>query len=665
MHADLRQTPRYQEIEDFVRRTQEPAFGRISGALDPDPSPDGRRVAFTGTKLEGLEGVPSGRVCVADVETSTFEVLTAGPNDDRFPRWSPDGSTLAFLSDRAERGRFQLYLLSAGRLGEAVAAPAVEGTVEYLAWSPDGRSILLGSAGAGAELAAVQGSGHLPEDEGEAPSWMPTVRSTSDEEGWRRAWAYDVASGEVRAASREGLNVWESAWLGSGQLVAVVSEGPGEGTWYLAALVAIDVESGKERPLLTSEVQFGFPSASPSGDRVAVIEALCSDRLVVAGDLLVLDANGGEPRRIDAHGVDVSHAGWADEERLLYIGVRGLDTVAGWVDPATGIAEETFVTGESGVLPHPDLRPLRDGAFVTVLSGYERHPEVVLVRDGEVRTVAEFSHDGSKLLRSMIGTLERVAWTAPDGLEIQGLLARPEGSGPFPMVTSVHGGPVGATVERWGMRSLPLSILVSRGYAVLYPNPRGGTGRGQDFARMVYGDMGGADAADILAGVDAMVERGIADRERLGVTGGSYGGFMSAWLVGQTDRFAAAVAISPVTDWYSQHLTSNIGHWDREILEDELSKPGGEYFARSPIAFAHRANTPTLVTAGLQDRCTPPGQAEEFFTALLEAGVESELALYPEEGHGVRKFPAAIDFTTRLVGWFERHMPAGEPKASA
>jgi len=182
---------------------------------------------------------------------------------------------------------------------------------------------------------------------------------------------------------------------------------------------------------------------------------------------------------------------------------------------------------------------------------------------------------------------------------------------------------------------------------------------------MVYGDMGGADAADILAGVDAMVERGIADRERLGVTGGSYGGFMSCWLVGQTDRFAAAVAISPVTDWYSQHLTSNIGHWDREILEDDLANRGGEYFARSPIVFAHRAKTPTLITAGLQDRCTPPGQAEEFFAALQEAGVESELVLYPEEGHGVRRFPAAIDFTTRLVGWFERHMPAGEPKATA
>jgi dipeptidyl aminopeptidase/acylaminoacyl peptidase len=199
---------------------------------------------------------------------------------------------------------------------------------------------------------------------------------------------------------------------------------------------------------------------------------------------------------------------------------------------------------------------------------------------------------------------------------------------------------------------------VSRGYAVFFPNPRGSTGKGQAFAEMVYGDMGGADAQDDLAGIDALIERGIADPDRLGVVGGSYGGFMAAWLVTQTDRFAASVALSPVTDWYSQHLTSNIGRWDHLILKDDIAKPGGEYFARSPIAFAHRVTTPTLLTAGAVDRCTPSGQAREFHQALLENGVDTELAIYPGEGHGVRQLPATIDWITRIVGWFERAMPA-------
>ena len=208
------------------------------------------------------------------------------------------------------------------------------------------------------------------------------------------------------------------------------------------------------------------------------------------------------------------------------------------------------------------------------------------------------------------------------------------------------------------MRGLTSSLLVSRGYAVFFPNPRGSTGRGQSFAEMVYGDMGGGEAADLLAGLDALLERGVADPKRLGVMGGSYGGFMTAWLVTQTDRFAAAVAISPVTDWFSQHVTSNIGYWDRLILRDDPANPGGEYFRRSPVAFADRVKTPTLLTAGEDDRCTPPGQAREFHQALLEHGVESELAIYPGEGHWVRKLPALIDWLTRLTGWFERFMPA-------
>jgi dipeptidyl aminopeptidase/acylaminoacyl peptidase len=170
--------------------------------------------------------------------------------------------------------------------------------------------------------------------------------------------------------------------------------------------------------------------------------------------------------------------------------------------------------------------------------------------------------------------------------------------------------------------------------------------------------MGGGDAGDIQAGIDALIERGLVDPERVGVMGGSYGGFMTTWLVTQTDRFAAAVAVSPVTDWYSQHYTSNLSHWDHIILADDPGSAGGQYFQRSPIMHVGRAHTPTLLTAGLQDRCTPPGQAVEFHQALLEHGGESELALYPDEGHGVRKFPAIIDYCTRVVEWFGRHMPA-------
>jgi len=289
--TDLRDTPIFKDVEEFARKALEPAFGKVSDAADPAPSPDGTRIAFTGMKLEKLEGVPSSRVCLADVEAGTFEEITGGPNTDRFPRWSPDGTRLAFLSDRAEKGRFQLYLLNAGRVGEAVAGPTVDGTVEYLEWSPDGSQVLLGVAGMGAELAGVQGSGATKKKvEEDRPDWLPVIESGPDDTSWRRAWVVDVGSNDARAVSREGLNVWEATWCGNARLAAIVADGPGEETWYEAPLATIDLDSGKETVLFRSDSrQLGFAAASPSGSRVAVIEAISSDRLVVAGDVLLFD----------------------------------------------------------------------------------------------------------------------------------------------------------------------------------------------------------------------------------------------------------------------------------------------------------------------------------------------------------------------------------------
>jgi dipeptidyl aminopeptidase/acylaminoacyl peptidase len=659
MERDLRSTPLYREIEEHFRRTLEPAFGRISGATDPAPSPDGRRIAFTGTKLDRLEGSPLSRVCVTEAGAGGFEEVTGGPNDDRLPQWSPDGTRLAFLSDRAERERYQLYLLDATRLGEAMAIPSVPGTVEYHAWSPDGAFVVLGVAGLGADKAGAEGSGTIRGPEDDLPSWIPAVDAGADEHKWRRAWVVDVAARTGRPLSREGLNVWEASWCGPDQLGAIVSDTPGEDAWYSAPLALIDVESGKERVLYRSERQLGVPAASPDGRRLAVIQAPCSDRGIIAGDVLLVDVEGGQVTPVDTRGVDVTFLEWRGAERLFFIGERRLSTVAGELDARTGDVTELWSSSESSGRWQPVARPVGSGsAFTLVLESYERPPEVAVVEGGEPRTVTSFAHPGTDHLREVGGRLEEVSWTAPDGLEIDGYLAMPPGPGPHPLLLWVHGGPVSSYRNLWGMRLGYTPLLVSRGYAVFHPNPRGSTGRGRAFVEMVFGDMGGADVGDALAGVDALVERGVADPDRIGVFGGSYGGFMTAWLVTRTDRFAAAVAVSPVTNWYSQHYTSNIGHFDRIFLADPPNRPDGEYFRRSPVMFADRVRTPVLQTAGANDRCTPPGQAVEFHQALLEHGVESELVLYPEEGHGVRTFPAEIDLVTRMVGWFERHMPA-------
>ncbi len=665
VERDLRQTPLYREVEEHFHHALAPAFAHISGADDPAPSPDDRWIAFTGSRLERLEGLPTTRICLAEIATGHCEQITAGPNDDRLPRWSPDGARLAFLSDRARNGHHQLYLLEAHRLGEARATPAIEGTVEYLAWSPDGRSILLGVAGLGADVDDAHGSGTIGSTAADEPAWMPYVESGVTADQWRRLWLYDLATGTCWPMSREGLNVWEAAWVGADRIAAIVSRAPGEGAWYSASLALVDIATGREDVLYTSTRQLGLPAASPSGRRLAVVQALCSDRTLVAGDLLVSDEPGAAPRIVATGGVDITHLAWRDETRLFWAGQRHLQSVYGQYDALSGRSEELWASGETSGQASPLAMPLAAKAFVVVLQSYTRFPELAVVQDGAPRTVVSLTHRGSDYVMAVGGRCEEVAWTAPDGLEIEGILVSPRGPGPHPLIVHVHGGPVWAARNTWAMSDLCTPLLVSRGYAILYPNPRGSSGRGQAFAELVIGDVGGADTLDILSGIDALVARGVVDTTRVGVMGLSYGGYMASWLITQTDRFAAAAPMAPATDLFSAHYTSNIPDFDHLFLQDDPTNLSGPYFARSPIMYASRARTPTLQTAGALDLCTPPTQVVEFHHALREHGVPSQIVIYPGEGHSVRRFPALIDQCTRIVDWFERFMPASSSDAGA
>lgn len=652
MERDIRETKVYREVEGFFRSALEPGFGSVTDVSDPEPSPDGREVAYRGEVLEGLEGHPRGRICLAASDGSGWRLVTRGPNDDAEPRWSPDGTRLTFRSDREVEGRFQLYGLQAGAIGEAQKLASVPGVVEHHRWSPDGSRILMVVAGEHAEQADALGSGTLGADR-RLPSWIPEVESSDDEDEWRSLWILEAGSEEPRRVSREGLNVWEASWAGNDAVAAVVSDAPGEGAWYRASLALIDLATGEERTLLTSDVQLSWAEGSPDGSRVAVVEALCSDRYVAAGELRIVDVAAGEVRRQHVDG-DVSWIRWRGD-RLFAMALSGMTSLAFDVDLEAEKASELWRSDEGSTGWYPSGAPVGADAFVTTIGSIARAPEVLMVgADGE-RTLAATRHPGHDELEAHVGRRERVTWSAPDGLEIEGLLTVPPGEPPFPLVVEVHGGPIGAITDR--RPRVPLFLLLSRGYAVLQPNPRGSGGRGRAFAEHVVGDMGGADARDILAGVDAMVARGVADPERIGVAGGSYGGFMAAWLPTIDDRFRAAVALSPVTDWYSEHFNSSLIDWVGDFLAAEPEDPGGEHHARSPAFGGRRLRTPTLLTAGLRDRATPPGQAIEHFRALRIRGVPAEVAVYPEEGHGVRNLPAAIDLCARMVAWFERFMP--------
>jgi dipeptidyl aminopeptidase/acylaminoacyl peptidase len=656
MERDLRGTPLYQEIEAFFRSALQPGSGIAEPAGDPVPSPDGRWVAFRGERLERLEGHAEGRICLVPAEGGEVRQITAGPHDDADPRWSPDGRTLTFRSDRASKGRHQLYALDATMPAEARPLSTLPGSVEWHRWSADGSRILAGIAGGAAEQADALGSGTLG-GEDDLPAWIPDVESSDAANAERRSmWSVDPATGEARCVSRPETNVWEAELCGPDAMVAVVSDGAGEDAWYRARVATIDLSTGDERTLLESEVQLGWVAGAPAGAHVAVIEAVCSDRLVVCGDLRVIDVAAGTARTVALPSVDATRVRWTSDDRMLVFGRRSLESVVLEIRLPGLEARELWADHASvGELYDPSGSPLGDG-FVVLTSSNERPACIVAVDGaGAERVVAAPRHAGHDLLAGLVGRHEGRRWDAPDGLEIEGVLTTPRGDGPFPLVLSVHGGPIGAADHRFP--GAFTGLLLSRGFAILQVNPRGSTGRGQAFARGVVGDMGGADLLDDLAGVDAVVAAGIADPERLVLMGGSYGGFMAAWIPTQDPRFKASVAISPVTDWWSERYDSSLGSWVGDFLGGEPLDIADEYSARSPVLQAGRVTTPVLLTAGRHDRATPVGQAVEFYRALRERGTPTEVVKYPQEGHGVGEFPALLDLMTRIVAWFERFLP--------
>jgi len=658
---DIRDTPLYREAEELYSAVVRPASGQISDVSELHVAPNGRSAVVTGALVHALVGAAYSRIAQVDITTGDTRVLTFGPNTDRSPKYSPTGARLAFLSDRHEAGDFQLFLLDVAS-GAARAAARVDGWVEYLHWSPSGRRILLGVAGFGADVAGAQGaitSKAMREER--PPSWMPSIEYGGDARRWRRAWVYEPDTDQVQPVGAPSLNVWEAVWCGEDALAAIVSPGPGEGLWYTANLQLIDIASGRGRTVFESDDQLGWPACSSSGRYAAIVEAVASDRGIVAGDLHVIEPSSNRTWRVDTRGVDVTHGEWQSERHLLVAGHRGFETVVGVYDVESGMFSESWasaeVTGSGRYLTVSGGSTI--GEFCFVAESFLRASEIGEVRRGNYRTVRSFDIGYAEEALA-IERLEQVRWSAADGLEIHGWLVAPAGRSPYPLVMNVHGGPVWqwrpACLAR--PRSMPLLMLLKQGYAVFLPNPRGSSGRGQEFARRVKGDINGGDAADLLSGLDHLVATDIADPTRIGVTGVSYGGGMTSWLITQDSRFAAAVPVSPHTNQVTEHLLSNIPHFVSLFLADHYRNPAGRYFERSPIMHAHNASTPTLNICGALDRCTPPEEAMQFHNALLENGAKSVLVTYPEEGHGVQKWPAAVDYAARVAGWFLEHMPA-------
>ena len=597
-------------------------------------SADGSRIAFAVAPSFREQGKPfATRLWVGDVGGELQQRETGS-----LPRFSPDGTRLAFASDRGHEGRLSLWV-DEEELGE------IPGSVEEIHWSPDGARLLVLAADLGADRAGADSATKVAEAGAEAQD--PKVFRPG--KFWRRLWLVDAATGDTQDATPDGVNVFELGWAG-GKVAAVCTDEPSESAWYEAWVGLIDLDVRSLERVHTPKWQLQAPRISPGG-RVAFIEGFSSDRGTLTGTVHLL-GHGPVAPELDATWID-----FADEETLLVAGWRGAGSFAGRLS-LDGSFEE-LAGGEATIGPRfaPKVAVSADGSRVaSAFESAEAAPEVVLWEDGEPQPLTSLNAEVAPRIEPLEWRTHR--WESFDGLEIEGLLALPRdhGNGPLPLVVLVHGGPTAC----WSWMFAPAyglpQILAAAGYATLLPNVRGSVGRGAEFAEANLGDMGGGDLQDILTGIDSLVRDGIVDDKRVAITGGSYGGFMSSWAVTQTDRFAAAIPFAVVTNWVSFHATTNIGQFDHLFLQAEPYDAEGEYTRRSPVYHADKCRTPTLILHGEDDLCTPLPQALELYNALVEAGCETELVVYPREGHGWTEREHQIDAWNRLRDWLARHL---------
>ncbi len=585
----------------------------------------------------------------------TADQLTHGPNGDYSPRYSPVDDRLAFASDRTIQGKADLFVLDGG-----VAAPlgSISGTIEDLRWSKDGAAIMALAADRGLDGGATNGAVRIWWDGTEDPA------ITNSSEARRRLFKVAARSGETTEIGPRDASVWEFDLLGTDAAITLISTDASERGWYHAKIARVDFKARSTEILHTSPWQLQGVAVSPSGKLVAFLEGWSSDRGLVAGEMRVLNPGSGKITTLGAaEQSNVSALSWRDDESLWFAGWSRLGSVHGVVrldGTFEWTTREDAVVGPTSFLASISPAPDNKG-FAGIREAVGAPPEIVFKRAPDADWVPVTTLNTS-LMRdfSDYPEVREVKWKGKDGLALEALILLPKDRkpGPLPTIVDIHGGPTWSAKHAFNP-GFALPFVVA-GYAVFLANYRGSTGWGQPYSRLNIGDPGGGEWDDILAGIDHCIAQGFADPDKLGVTGASYGGYMTAWAVARSDRFKAAVVVSGISNQWSCHYSSNHDFCEFIVggpLQDERFRKLA--IERSPLFRLDRPTTPTLVIHGAEDRCTPLGQGQEFYAALLERGVTAELVVYPREGHGFRERAHQLDKTRRMLAWFDRYLRAG------
>ena len=602
----------------------------------------------------GLAISPSGDV-IADVESEGFahgKIVIRSVKDGRILTtidpcascsysgltYGPGGSLAWLQRDRATG----TMTLEVGEAKSVRAVAIIKGVAQTPRFSPDGKRIaLLVTIGAAKESGATQPGVRLVGEIGE----------TSDEQ---RIAVFDLSGktvSDVTPLSPPDRYIYEYDWTPDGKgFVATSALGNGDNNWWVATLDAIDATTGAVRNIARPRTQLNFPRISPDGRTVAYVGGLMSDFGPVGGDIWTVPFAGGDP--VNATRGDkatVTSLAWTRgairDTRLMGADAQvaaltlGKGTQTLWTQPASFGAGDGRVAFDAS------------GAVVaTVVQDFEHAPAIYAGPRGALRKITS-DNDGV----TPVVSAKSITWKN-DGYDVQGWLLGPRvaPAGKAPMIVNVHGGPSSASTPRFISPGSPDADYVAAGYYVFYPNPRGSYGQGEAFTAANKRDFGGGDLRDILAGIDAVEKVAPVDDNRLGLTGGSYGGFMAMWANTQTNRFKAIVAGAGLSNWISYYGTNGIDQWMIPFFGKSAYEDPDAYWAVSAIRTIRNARTPTFIYVGERDIEVPPTQSVEYWHALREMNVPTSLVIYPGEGHGIRGPENAIDVRKRTVAWFDR-----------
>jgi len=628
----------------------------------PRLAPDGGTVAFTRTSIDLDAKAYRSAIWTVPYGGGEPRQLTSGTRD-RSGTWSPDGRWLAFLSDRDPADKGQLYVLPTDG-GEARQLTCKLKGVDGLAWSPDSRRLVFTARVRPADEPSILNSPDPPPLRD-----IRRIRHRFDGagllDGRVHLFVVGLDGGEPRQLTDGDWDDDAPAWSPDGKSVAFASNRSADRDWEdRTDIYVMPATGGRAKKLTKSRHALGSPAWSLDGQTIA-----CLGRTVDApagANLRVwtVPAAGGDPICVTAD-LDVSvgsdvltdmRAGhlalapvWTSDGARLRVLISERGSVHLVEIDLAGGSRRTLVGGERVVLDFDGC-----GDRIVFSASMPTDPGDVFAVDGPAER---------RLTTVNADLLESLALAEPEPLEIVGAGGRPvqgwllsgRGRGRRPLVLEIHGGPHALYGNAFFHE---FQVLAAQGYHVLYTNPRGSRGYGERFCGEIAGAWGNLDYQDLMAAVDLAIQRPDVDAERLGVAGGSYGGFMTNWIVGHTDRFKAAITMRCLSNFVSFYGTSDIGPWfgERELLgspRDQLER----YWQLSPLAHVEKVTTPILILHGEQDLRCPQEQAEQWFVALRRLGKTAEFVRFPEESHDMSRSgrpDRRLLRLGRIVDWFDR-----------